>query len=81
MASFVPCMQKKLLHDFGKLNFQNLKFVTNIKDDNSIMFLWFQTEYYSDGQHKHPPAQGELCDLCNSQYAVIFFCPSPCYAI
>ena len=81
MASFVPGMQKNLLHDFGKLGFQNLKFVTNIKDDNSIMCLWFQTEYYGDGQHKHPTAQGELCDLRNSPYAVGFFCSSPYYAI
>ena len=70
MASLVPGMQKNLIHDFGKLSFQTLKFVTNIKADNSIMCLWFQTEY---GQQKHLTAYGELCDLCNSPYLVGFF--------
>ena len=35
-----------------KFSFQTLKFVTNIKADNIIMCLWFQTAYCGDGQQK-----------------------------
>ena len=47
----------------------------NIKDDNSIMCLWFQTKYYGEGQQKHPTAQGELYDLRDSPYALFFVLP------
>ena len=56
-----------------KFSVQTLKFVTNKKVDNSIMCLWFQTAYYSDGQQKHLTAYEELCDSHNSPYAVVFF--------
>ena len=40
---------------FWKFSFKTLKFVTNIKKQNynSIMCLWFYTEYYGDGQQKN----------------------------
>ena len=55
-----------------KFSFQTLKFVKNIKSDNSIMCIWFQTAFFSDGQQKHLTAEGELFDSHNSPYAVIF---------
>ena len=57
-----------------KFSYQTLKFVTNIKSDNSIMCIWFQTAYYSDGQQKHLTAEGALFDSHDSPYAVIFGC-------
>ena len=36
-----------------KFSFQTLKFVTNIKADNSVMCLWFQTAYYGEVQQKY----------------------------
>ena len=45
-------IQKKLLHDYGKILFYNFK-VCDIKADNIIICLWFQTAYYGDRQPKN----------------------------
>ena len=63
-----------------KFSFQTLKFVTNIKADNSIMCLWFQITYYSAGQKKIT-AYGELCDSHELYEVGLFLWPSTYYAV
>ena len=79
IMSFPPYLSSAMVR--FPFSFQTLKFVTNIKSDNSIMCIWFKTAYYSDGQHKHLTAEGELFDSHDSPYAVIFVVVAHLYII
>ena len=52
-------MQKKIVHDYGKIRFSNFK-ICDIKADNISICLWFQTAFYGDGQQKNLTALEEL---------------------